>query len=426
MPPAGSGNGPIAALGSLCDHRNVEAVRKKRALFVRSSSDRVIAGVAGGIAARIGIDATVLRLAFVVLSFAAGFGVVLYLLAWLVGSDPREGDAEPAGAGETSVRQVVCLAMIVTGMMLLLREAGLWFGDAPAVSAGLAAFGSAILWTRADDSGRARFARLTSRLPRTPAEMVSRRSRARLAGGALLVVAGVATFLGTHTSIRSLGSVAFAVVVTVIGLGLALGPWVYQLFRQLGVERRERIRSEERAEVAAHLHDSVLQTLAMIQRASSTDEMTSLARGQERELRSWLYSARDAAPRGDSVRSALEETAAQMEQLHRVRVDTVVVGDAPMDERMRALVDAAGEAIHNAGMHSGARAVAVYAEVTPASAGVFVRDEGAGFDPATVPPERRGIADSIVGRVERNGGTASIESSPAGTEVHLTMPRRPA
>jgi len=422
-----SGFRPIAAPGRLCDHRHVEVTRNKRTLFVRSSTDRVIAGVAGGIAARIGVDPTVVRLAFVVLCFAAGFGVVLYLFGWLVGSDPRDGDAEAASVRDTSLRQVVCLAMVVTGAMLLLRDAGLWFGDAPAISAGLAAFGSAILWTRADDSGRARFARLTSRLPRTPTEVVSGRSKLRLALGALLVLAGVATLVGTHTSFKSLGSVAFAVAVTVIGLGLALGPWIYQLFRQLGVERRERIRSEERAEVAAHLHDSVLQTLAMIQRASTTDEMTSLARGQERELRSWLYSpARDASGIGETVRSALEETAAQMEQLHRVPVETVVVGDAPMDDRMRALVDAAGEAIQNAGKHSGARAIAVYAEVTPGSAGVFVRDEGAGFDPANVPAERRGIAESIVARVERNGGSASIESSPAGTEVHVSMPRRPS
>src|SRR5207237_559230 len=143
-----------------------------------------------------------------------------------------------------------------------------------------------------------------------------------------------------------------------LGLGLVLGPWIYELFRQLASERRQRIRSEERAEVAAHLHDSVLQTLAMIQRAASSDEMTSLARGQERELRAWLYGASPGVrPGTDTLHAALDEMAGRMERLHRVLVDTVVVGDVDMDERMRALVDAAAEATHNAGKHSGARAV---------------------------------------------------------------------
>ena len=414
----------------------MEAKRARRMLFARSDSDRVVAGVAGGIAARLGIEGTVVRLAFLVLAFAAGFGVVLYLFAWLVSSEPDPSpDPSPdpdAGAttarAATGLRQVVSVAMVVAGSMLLLRQAGLWFGDAPALSAGLAAFGSAILWTRTDDSGRARFVRLASRLPRSPAEVVSMRSKGRLAVGALLVVAGMGTFLGAHTSLRSLGNVAFAVVVTVVGLGIVLGPWIYELFRQLSSERRERIRSEERAEVAAHLHDSVLQTLAMIQRASSSGEMTSLARGQERELRAWLYGAAPGAvPAVDTLHAALDEMAGRMERLHRVVVETVVVGDVPMDERMRALVDATAEATHNAGKHSGARAISVFAEAGDDAVGVYVRDEGNGFDPAAVAAARRGISESIVARMERNGGSAMIESvEGSGTEVHLTMPRRTA
>jgi signal transduction histidine kinase len=317
------------------------------------------------------------------------------------------------------------VALVTAGAMLLLREVGVWFGDALAWSVGLASFGSAILWTKADDSGRARFAKLASRIPRSPADAMAGRSKGRLAVGALLVVAGMGTFLAANTSWSAMRNVAFAVMVTVVGLGLILGPWIYELFRQLTSERRERIRSEERAEVNAHLHDSVLQTLAMIQRAPSPQEMASLARGQERELRAWLYGrSRNGS---DTLSAALDETAARVEAMHKVAVDTVVVGDLAMDDGLRALVDAAGEAMNNAAKHSGAKAISVYAEVSDDSIGVYVRDEGSGFDASAVAPGRRGIAESIVGRMERNGGAATIQSVPAeGTEVHLVMPRRPS
>ncbi len=382
----------------------------------------MVAGVAGGVAERLRIDAVVIRLAFVVLAFAAGFGIVLYLFAWLVGSEPAPGAPEPVDR-PTSIRHVVSVALVVAGMLLLLREAGLWFGDAVAWSVGLAAFGSAILWTRTDEGGRARFAKLASRFPRSPADALAGRSKGRLVVGALLVVAGMGTFLAANTSLSDLGNVVFAVAVTVVGLGLILGPWMYALLRQLSSERRERIRSEERAELAAHLHDSVLQTLAMIQRAPTSQEMTSLARGQERELRAWLYGR---SRNGSNVLSAaLDEMAARVESMHRVAVETVIVGDVAMDDRMRALVDATGEATSNAAKHSGAKAISVYGEVGDDAVSVYVRDEGSGFDSAAAPMPGRGIAESIVGRMERNGGVVTVQSATAeGTEVHLVMPRK--
>jgi signal transduction histidine kinase len=212
-------------------------------------------------------------------------------------------------------------------------------------------------------------------------------------------------------------------MVTATGLGLILGPWVYELVRQLGAERRERIRSEERAEVAAHLHDSVLQTLAMIQRAAGTQDMVSLARGQERELRAWLYGR--ARTNGSMLTAAIDEMATRVERLHVVAVETVVVGDAQMDDRLRALVDASAEATTNAAKHSGASSVSVYVEVTDEGTSLYIRDEGGGFDADRLPEDRRGIVESIVGRMERNGGSATISSEPGeGTEVHLVMPRR--
>jgi len=393
--------------------------------FERSSSERIVAGVAGGIAERLKVDPIVIRLAFIVVSFAGGFGVVLYLLGWVVGAEPRNDAPPPAERPSTSARQVVSVAMVVAGSMLLLREAGVWFSDAVAWSAGLAAFGSAILWTRADDGGRARFARLASRFPRTPADVMTGRSKGRLVVGALLVAAGMGTLIAVNTSWKAIGNVAFAVMVTAVGLGLVLGPWIYELIRQLGSERRERIRSEERSEVAAHLHDSVLQTLAMIQRAPSQKEMASLARVQERELRAWLY-GRAPQDGADMLSTALDAMAGRIEQRHSVKIETVVVGDAALDDRLRALIDATAEATNNAASHSGAGAVSVYAEVAEEAVTVYVRDEGKGFDSSVVPSDRHGIAESIVGRMERNGGSASITSVVSeGTEVQLRLPRKP-
>ncbi len=401
----------------------METRAHRRVLFYRSRADRMVAGVAGGIAERLKIDPIVIRLAFIVLTFAGGLGIILYLLAWQIA--PSHSDATVDESDRTtSVRQVVSIALVVSGLLVLARRAGLWFGDPPTWSVGLAAFGSAILWTRTDTTGRSRFAKLTSKLPRTPIDVLSGRSKGRLAAGILLVAAGMAIFLAANTSLKAIRNVGFGVVVTAVGLGLALGPWLYDLIRQLGAERRERIRSEERAEVAAHLHDSVLQTLAMIQRAPTREEMTTLARGQERELRAWLYGRSPAADGAETLRDALDAMAARVERLHRVPVDVVAVGDVPLDERVRALADAAGEATTNAAKHSGAPIISVFAEASDRFITVYVRDEGNGFDASGLPGDRRGITESIVGRMERNGGTATITSKPGeGTEVHLEMPR---
>lgn len=395
--------------------------------FARSATDRLIAGVAGGIAARLNVEAVVIRLAFVVLALAGGAGVILYLAAWLAGAeDDRTDERAPArGRSGSETKQVVAIAAVVTGLLLLLREAGLWYGDELMWSVGLAAFGSAILWTRSDEVGRARFTRFATRMPRSPADMLASRSKGRLAVGALLVVGGMVTVLVAHASLAALRTVAVAVGVTVVGLALILGPWAQELVFQLRAERRERIRSEERAEVAAHLHDSVLQTLAMIQRSSSPQEMTSLARRQERELRAWLWGRATTDASGSQMLSAaLEEMAARVEGDHHVPVETVTVGDAPVDARLRALVDAAREATTNAARHAGAKVISVYAEVESQAITVYVRDEGRGFDPSALPEDRRGVTDSIVARMMRNGGTAEVRSAPGeGTEVHLTMPR---
>jgi len=407
----------------------VVAPQGRRGVYARSANDRVLAGVAGGLAETLGVDAVVVRLAFVVLTFAGGFGLALYLIGWLLGGDPvSKVPSRPVPDATTRTRHALAIGFVVMGMLLLLRAAGIWLGDALVWSVALAAFGTAVIWTRSDDAGRARWTRIATRLQRRPVEAIAlgRVTRGRLALGTLLVIGGMGTFLASHYSLGALRNAAFAVFAAVAGLALILGPWTYQLARQLGDERRERVRSEERAEVAAHLHDSVLQTLALIQRASTPEEMSTLARGQERELRAWLSDRPAASPNGSRLLSAaMEEAAAGIEQRHRVPIDVVTVGDATLDDSLRALVEAATEAMANAARHSGAKRVSVYVEVAPEAVSAFVRDEGNGFDASRLPTDRRGIAESICGRMERNGGIATVTSEPRdGTEVSLRMPRR--
>jgi signal transduction histidine kinase len=384
----------------------------------RSSRDRVVAGVAAGIAEDLGIDAVLIRAAFVVLCFAQGAGAVLYVLAFAV-SYPA--DAPKPLSARSGTRQIVAIACIVASLLLILRSAGFWFGDAVVWPLATIALGSTFVWARSETPERSRWG-LLARLPGgkwrggTGAIL-------RLIVGFGLVIAGTVAVLNEYSP-GSLGRVAFPILVAVTGLLLAIGPWLLRLSRQLSDERRERIRSEERSAVAAHLHDSVLQTLALIQRSGSSAEVATLARQQERELRAWLY-GKSPTTDASTFKASLDGMAARVEKMHRIPIEAVIVGDAALDENTRGLVQAAGEAMNNAGRHSGASSVSVYAEVEDSTFVVYVRDEGSGFDPHAVPEDRRGIADSIRGRIARAGGTVDVASAPgAGTEVKIVLPRR--
>jgi signal transduction histidine kinase len=387
------------------------------AAIVRSRTNRVLLGVAGGLGERLGVDPALVRVAFAVLALAGGAGVVLYLLAWAFSVEPDAEGAVRRPVRRPSPRQALALGMVVLGTLLLLRELGLWFGDQIVWPIALAAAGSAVIWARGDD--RARW------LPGNPIEALftGRVGLIRILVGGLLVFAGLGLgFANTGANLAAAGDALLGVAVTLIGLGLIFGPWATRLANQLAEERRGRIRSEARAEMAAHLHDSVLHTLALIQRADASPEVVGLARRQERELRAWLYRA--PLPPEGRLRPAVEAIATRVEQRHNVPVDIVVVGDAPLDDAGRALVDACQEAAFNAARHSGAPLVSVYVEVEPDELTGFVRDEGKGFDPEAVPTDRRGIADSIRGRIRRHGGSVTIISSPGeGTEVQLRLPR---
>jgi signal transduction histidine kinase len=214
----------------------------------------------------------------------------------------------------------------------------------------------------------------------------------------------------------------------VAALSLVIAPYLVTMGRRASLERAQRIRSEERAEMAAHLHDSVLQTLALIQRrADDTAAVVALARRQERELRDWLLSREAATPEAQTLRAALGLLAEEIEAMHAVKVEIVVVGDCALDEHLVGLVAAAREALINAAKFAGVTQIDLYAEATPERVDLFVRDRGVGFDAAQVAPDRQGIRRSIHERMARHGGRATVRSAPgAGTEVELAMERTPA
>jgi signal transduction histidine kinase len=242
--------------------------------------------------------------------------------------------------------------------------------------------------------------------------------------GIALVVGAALLFLQANGALSGARDLVLSLVVVALGLGLILAPFWLRLVRGLTAERAERIRSQERAEVAAHLHDSVLQTLALVQKqADDPRAVATLARRQERELRTWLSGAPEARP-DERLADALRAAAAEIEEAHGTPIEVVTVGDRDLDDRGRALVAAAREALANAVRHAGTDApIAVYAEVAAGGrAEVFVRDRGRGFDPASVPEDRRGVRESIVGRMARHGGRATVQSTPGqGTEVELVL-----
>jgi signal transduction histidine kinase len=348
--------------------------------FERSDS-RVVAGVCGGIADALRVDATLVRLVFAILTLAGGAGILLYLALWVWTS------------GRRPVFAVVLLAVATMALQLL---GVLGVAAAIVLGAGLLVAGLVLLARRG-----------ASLRPNDASLFIP---------GVVLAVGGAVVMLDHIGSSRT-----FVAPGALLGaLALVLGPWVWQLSK----DRSERIRLAERAEIAARIHDSVLQTLALVQRhAGDAQRVSALARRQERELRRWLYGS----DYGDSATfaGALADAVADVEEAHGIRIELATAGDTVLDDRLSQLVLAAREAMTNAAKHSTADEVSVYAEAGPESVAVFVRDRGIGFEPADVARDRRGIAESIEARMARAAGTATITSRPReGTEVELTMPRR--
>jgi signal transduction histidine kinase len=372
--------------------------------FARQRDGRVLAGVCIGLARGLRVDVGVVRLGLLLLCLAGGIGIVIYGALWVV----LPVESAPAAAGAAHHVDNVAAIVVVVGVMLVLRSAGIWFTDAVALIGSLAAVGVVLVWGRAGG---------TEPLIRTPSAAV------RITVGIVLVVAGFVAFNVVTGDVRALGRSVVGAALAAGGITLLFGPRLARLVSELTAERRARIRSEEKAEIAAHLHDGVLQTLALIQhRAGPNREVAALARRQERELREWLYGApSDSAA---TLGGALAGDLSAVEDDLQVPVELVLVGDAPLDEQARALVAAVRESATNAARHSGATRIDVYVEVEPDFFSGYVRDRGTGFDPNLVPTDRRGLADSVIGRMRRVGGSATVRSEPGGgTEVSLRVPR---
>jgi signal transduction histidine kinase len=403
--------GPVPGLPRLCRHR----------------SDRVIAGVSSGIAEHLGVPVLGVRVVFVALAGLGGAGLLGYALLWafLPATDTRA--RRPSTARDR--QQAVGLVVLGAGLALAGAALGTAWAGWVTGPLGVALIGAGVVWREADAGQRTRW--------RSGAGAVSgvflggRMALLRVLAGAALVTSGIAVFLLNQANLGQARFALLAAAATLVGVAVLTVPWWLRLMRALREERRARIRTEERAEIAAHLHDSVLQTLALIQQQSdSAREVRRLARGQERELRSWLYGPQGygqpqtngAAP---AFAATLHAAAGEVEDTYAVSMQVVVVGDCALDQSLPALVQASREAMINAAKHAGVAEVSVYAEVEPGQVHVFIRDRGAGFDPAAIAADRHGLADSIRGRMQRHGGTVTLRTAPGeGTEVQLAIARR--
>ena len=387
----------------------------------RASRGRIVAGVARGLAEHLRVDVTIVRAAFVVLAFTGGAGIAMYAAFWaFVRIDPA-AEVSAATNARRGLRhdrlgrrgQYVALIALTVGGVLGVQALGLGLPGPLLWPLALAGFGTLVLWRQADDAQRNRW-RAAVGQGRRPALLTT-------ILGAGLVVAGAATFLSYHEQLSKVRDGLLASLVFIVGVAVITGPWWLGTVRALSTERRARIREQERAELAAHLHDSVLHTLALIQRhVDEPREVQRLARSQERELRSWLYRP----PPGEQQHfgRALERIVAEVEDSQGVTIEIVVVGDCPLDDRLAATLQAAREAMVNAAKHAGTAVISVYAEIEPGKVTVFVRDRGKGFDVDAVPADRLGVKESIIGRMERHGGKAFVRSSPGeGTEIRLEM-----
>ena len=371
-------------------------------------------------------------MAFVVLA-ATGWGALLYVASWLGlqvlnQSAPPSAPYRPSPKASSPLNRLVAVGLITCGIVAFLRVNDLALPNRVGVPLALFGVGGVLAWHQSGWGVSS---------PGVGLPVV------RITAGLAVAAAGLATLTLANLDITAAAFVLVVALVVLAGVALLLGPWLRQLLADLRAERLGRIRSEERARMAAHLHDSVLQTLALIQRnAQDPARTTSLARRQERELRSWLYaddlSAATLGPDDETVpftrgepfargghglRRELERVAAEVEELHGMPIELVVVGDVAIQQPVLELAAATREAMVNAAKHSGAERIDVFAELRADGAEVFVRDLGKGFDVESVAPDRAGLASSIRDRMARIGGGAIVSSQPGeGTEVELRLP----
>jgi signal transduction histidine kinase len=394
----------------------------------RSSEGRMVGGVARGLAGHLALPVLWVRALFMVLAVFNGIGVLLYAVFWFfvplgVGGvaeakEPRDARSWLAGK-RPDKGQIIALIALAVGTGVLIDNLNLGAANRAIWPLLVIALGVALVWRHADNARKARWVEMSHGKRFWPL--------ARAAAGVTLVIAGVTGFVVVRGSGSHIGGVLQAALAVLVGVALIAGPYLVRMTQDLSAERLMRIRAQERAEVAAHVHDSVLHTLTLIQRhAEDPREVSRLARAQERELRTWLYrpqgTGRDDEP--STLADAVRAAAAEVEDAHGVPVEVVCVGDCPLDEGLVAQMQAAREAMVNAAKYGGDEPVQVYAEVEGTKVFVSVRDHGPGFDLDQVPDDRMGVRESIIGRMRRNGGEARLRAAPGGgTEVELEMER---
>jgi signal transduction histidine kinase len=396
----------------------------------RSSDARVLAGNCGGFSQATGIDVTIVRIGFVLIGLASGIPVLVYALAWLI--VPLEGEStnifSRAINDRRGIRLVIAVIPIVIVTQIVVSALHIGFVGIISWPVFLAVGLTILIWRNASDAERVW-------MNDDLVPMLSVGSEGgrpwklvlRVGAGALLAAGGIIVLILGHPSTAALRPLGGALLV-IAAIVVIFGPWWLSLVRDLMAEREARALAEERTQMAAHVHDSVLQTLALIQRSSDDPQnVVRLARAQERELRAWLFEGKAPGTVGEDASMLAEGVGLlqrHIEADHGITVQVVLVGDCGLTESLRALLDAAREATVNAAKWSGAPEVSLYAEVEPHAVMLYVRDRGRGFDPACVPTDRQGIAQSIKARMARYGGTVVIRSTPGeGTEVELSMPR---
>ena len=394
----------------------------------RPVKGRVIGGVCEGLALHLGVPVVALRVIAVIAAFF-GVGLLAYVFWWVTipAGDPYQAAraATPVArqalgqrldlqrwVARVSARDLIIGTVLLVGAVFLVAARLGWdWQRSWLLPAAMALGGLGLAWSQLDAAQRGVETGDHRRLS----------TWVRPVGGLALLVGGVLVLIAQDTPGWAVVQAGIAAIAVLVGFALVLAPWWLRLVRELNEARDARAREAERADIAAHLHDSVLQTLALIRaQASDAEEVSRLARAQERELREWMYSDRPSP--GTSFAAELRTLVGQSEDASAVAIDVVVVGDTQPTDATTALLQAAREALVNAASH-GRPPISVYAEVTGAAVEVFVRDRGDGFDPDDIAADRFGVRRSIIGRMQRRGGSAEIVSRPTwGTEVRLRLP----
>jgi signal transduction histidine kinase len=397
--------------------------------YRRGIDNAILGGVCGGLAIRLGVKERTVRVVFSLLALISGIGLLLYMLIWL--ALPRAGEDQSIANRLVGKRRK--FRHILLGLIVIAALA--WFLDTlgvpnlgvftwPLWLSLLALFG-VVKGASPDERHHLEELLKSAPLIGKAASRDKRNFWLRVALGAILVYFGLRLLRHFGGAWGFAAPALFGTLVLLIGVLILLAPWWLTTLDDLSGERRKRMRVEERANVAAHLHDSVLQTLTLIERSAGDEAaVVRLARNQERELRAWLFDPESTeADAPTTYGSLLRALQGEIENDYGVTIELVTVGDIEADDNVVALVSAAREAAINAAQWSNAPTVSIYGEVDGTTLTLFVRDLGRGFDVETIPADRHGIALSIRQRMQHHGGSATIKSIlGAGTEVQLSLP----